>query len=164
MPSPSDQLDLHDYTVTEAIERFVEQYNFRVKNGQCGCWTIVHGYGSSGEGGAIRSKLRAFLDQHLDKLRYESGDNYGNPGWTWVYPILRLPDRRERLAQEILEFCSTPRVEEKILREFAVAGGVQVKEILRSLAKQGRLKTVTKGAKAQYQACASGAAGSKRST
>jgi DNA-nicking Smr family endonuclease len=82
MPSPSDQLDLQGLSFTDAIERFVDQYNVRVKNGQCGCWTVVHGYGSSGEGGAIRSKLRGFLNQHPDKLRYEFGDNYGNPGST----------------------------------------------------------------------------------
>lgn len=75
--------------------------------------TIVHGYGSSGKGGAIRSKLRAFLDRFPEKLRQEAGDNYGNPGWTWVYPKARLPDRRERLALAILEFCATPRAEEK---------------------------------------------------
>lgn len=152
MVSSSDQLDLHGLTVAEASERFVEQYNLRVKREQLGGWTVVHGYGSTGEGGAIRSKLRAFLDRHSDKLRYEPGDQYGNPGWTWVYPKVRLPDRRERLALEILDFCATPRVEEKILREFVGEGGVQVKEILRSLVKQGRLKMVVKGAKAQYQA------------
>ena len=115
----SDDLDLHGYTVAEGIERFVEQYNARVKRGQLGCWTIVHGYGSSGEGCAIREKLRAFLAQHSDKLLHEAGDTYGNPGWTWVYPKLRLPDQRERLGIEIFNFCSTPKGEEKILREFA---------------------------------------------
>lgn len=159
-PQTDDKLDLHGYTVAEAIERFVEQYNLRVKNGQHGGWTIVHGYGSSGEGGAIRNKLRSFLDRHLDKLRYEPGDNYGNPGWTLVYPKLQLPDRRERMALEILDFCSTPRVEEKILREFANWGGVQVKEILRSMVKHGRMKSVPKGLKAQYQATVASVTGS----
>lgn len=154
MPTSSDQLDLHGLTIAEAIERFVEYYNLRVKKGQLGCWTIVHGYGSSGEGGVIRTKLRAFLDQYPDKVRYEPGDNHGNPGSTWVYPKLALPDRRERLALEILEYCSLSRVEEKILREFASEGGVQVKAILRSLVKHGGLKTVPKGAKIQYQAVA----------
>ena len=152
MASSSEKLDLHGLTFAEALERFVEQYNLRVKRGQLGCWTVVHGYGSSGEGGVIRSKLRGFLDHHLDKLRYDPGDNYGNPGWTWVYPKLRLPDKQERLALEILDFCATPRVEDKILREFAISGGVQVKETLRTLVKQGRLKTVGMGPKVKYQA------------
>jgi hypothetical protein len=140
-----NQLDLHGLTVPEAIEKFVEQYNARVKQDQLAGWTVVHGYGSTGEGGVIRSKLRAFLDQHPDKLRYELGDKYGNPGSTWVYPRLRLPDRRERLALEILDYCAQPRVAEKILREFSVAGGVQVKEIVRSRIKQGRLASGNKG-------------------
>lgn len=84
MSSPTDQLDLHGLTVAEAVERFVEQYNGRVKRGQLGCWTVVHGYGSTGEGGAIRRRLRGLLNNHRDRLRYELGDDYGNPGWTWV--------------------------------------------------------------------------------
>lgn len=52
----ADSLDLHGITVDEALEHFVEQYNLRVKGGHLGGWTIVHGYGSSGKGGAIRSK------------------------------------------------------------------------------------------------------------
>jgi hypothetical protein len=148
----NDDLDLHGFTVAEAIERFVQQYNVRVDKDQYGCWRIIHGYGSTGEGGAIRIKLRAFLDEHLDKLRYEAGENYGDPGWTWVYPKIHLPDQRERMAAAILNFCAEGKTEEKILREFAKLGGVQVKQAIRSLAKQGELKTVNKGAKILYQA------------
>ena len=146
-------LDLHGLTVAEALDRFVEQYNNRVKNGQGGAWTVVHGYGSSGEGGAIRQRLRAFLDRHADKLRFEAGELHGNPGSTWVYPKLRLPDRRERLALAIVAYCATPRSDEKVIREFIGEGGPQVKELLRSLVKQGQLKMVAKGARSQYQAC-----------
>jgi hypothetical protein len=148
----NDELDLHSFTVAEAIEQFVQLYNTRVDNNQYGCLKIIHGYGSSGQGGAIRAKLRAFLDEHLDKLRYETGDSYGDPGWTWVYPKVRLPDQRERMAAAILAFCSDGKTEEKILREFINLGEVQVKQAVRSLAKQGRLKTVNKGAKVLYQA------------
>jgi hypothetical protein len=152
MSASDDQLDLHGHTAAEAIERFVEQYNLRVKSGQCECWTIVHGYGSTGEGGVIRNKLRAFLAQHPDKLRHEPGDKYGNPGWTWVYPKIRLPDRRERTALEILSFCSTPRSEEKIVAEFPNLAGMQVKEALQSLVKQGKLQVLRTGLKRRYQA------------
>ena len=148
----NDEFDLHGFTVAEAIEQFVQQYNSRVDNNQFGYLRIIHGYGSTGEGGAIRVKLRAFLDEHLDKLRYESGDDYGDPGWTWVYPKVRLPDQRERMAATILSFCSEPKAEDKILREFINMGEVQVKQAVRSLAKQGMLKTVNKGAKILYQA------------
>ncbi len=149
---PNDELDLHGYTVAEAIEQFVQDYNTRVDNNQYGCLKIIHGYGSTGKGGAIRAKLRAFLDEHLDKLRYESGDDYGDPGWTFVYPKVRLPDQQERMAAALLNFCSEGKTEEKILREFGKLGEIQVKQTVRSLAKQGKLKTVNKGAKILYQA------------
>lgn len=148
----NDELDLHGYTVAEAIEQFVQDYNTRADNNQFGCLKIIHGYGSTGEGGAIRTKLRAFLDEHLDKLRYESGDDYGDPGWTFVYPKVRLPDLRERMAAAIISFCGEGKTEEKILREFHKLGEAQVKQAVRSLAKQGKLKTLNKGSKMLYQA------------
>jgi hypothetical protein len=88
----------------------------------------------------------------LDKVRYEAGDDYGDPGWTLVYPKVRLPDQRERMAAAILSFCSEPRTEEKILREFATHGEVQVKQAVHSLTRQGKLKIVKKEAKVLYQA------------
>ena len=146
----SDDLDLHGFTATNAVERFVQEYNLRVKRGQFGRWQIIHGYGSTGEGGSIRGKLRAFLAKHPDKLRIELGDSYGNPGWTWVYPKLPLPDQRERLALEILEYCQPGKTEEKILREFVGTPGLQVRELIRSLVQQGRLREVRQGSKHQF--------------
>jgi hypothetical protein len=148
---PNDELDLHGFTVAEAIEQFVQDYNTRVNNNQFGCLKIIHGYGSTGQGGVIRVKLRAFLNEHLDKLRYEAGDDYGDPGWTFVYPKARLPNQRERVAAAILSFCFEGKPEDKILREFVKLGEVQVKQVVRSLAKQGKLKTVNKGAQILYQ-------------
>jgi hypothetical protein len=150
--SLNDELDLHGFTVAEAIEQFVQYYNTRVDNNQFGCLRIIHGYGSSGKGGVIRARLRAFLDEHLDKVRYEAGDDYGDPGWTLVYPKVHLPDQRERVATAILSFCSEPKTEEKILREFIKMGEVQITQAVRSLANQGKLKVVNKGAKVLYQA------------
>jgi hypothetical protein len=88
----------------------------------------------------------------LDKVRYEAGDDYGDPGWTLVYPKVHLPDQRERVATAILSFCSEPKTEEKILREFIKMGEVQITQAVRSLANQGKLKVVNKGAKVLYQA------------
>ena len=150
--SPNDELDLHGFTVAEAIEQFVQYYDTRVDNNQFGCLRIIHGYGSSGKGGAIRVKLRAFLDEHQDRLRYGAGDDYGDPGWTLVYPKVRLPGQQERMAAAILSFCSEGKTEEKILREFVKLGAAQVKQAVRSLAKQGKLVKVTSGEKVLYQA------------
>jgi hypothetical protein len=98
------------------------------------------------------AKFRAFLDQHLDKLCYEAGDDYGDPGWTLVCPKVQLPDQHKRMATAILSFCSAGKTEEKILREFAILGELQVKQAVRSLAKQGKLKIMNSGAKVLYQA------------
>ena len=151
-PSSTDELDLHGSTVAGAIEQFTRFYNARVDDDRHGCIKVIHGYGSSGEGGAIRIKLRAFLDDHLDKLPYEAGDQYGDPGWTFVYPKVHLPDERERMAAAILKLCVEGKTEEKILREFAKLGKVQIKQVVRSLTQRGGLKTTTKGAKVLYQA------------
>jgi Smr domain len=152
MTPSNDDLDLHGLTVAEAIEQFVQYYNTRVDNNQFGCLKIIHGYGSSGKGGAIRVKLRAFLDEHLDKLHYEPGDDYGDPGWTLVNPKVQLPDQRERMAAAILDFCADGKTEEKILREFAKLGELQVKQAVHSLARQAKLKIVNSGTKILYQA------------
>jgi len=48
----TDDLDLHGYTVAEAIELFVQHYNAFVDCDQFGCFKVIHSYGSSGEGGA----------------------------------------------------------------------------------------------------------------
>ena len=131
MSAPSD-LDLHGYTAAEAIEAFVKHYNERVKRNQLGCWKVIHGYGSTGVGGAIRTRLRAFLDLHPEKVHYEPGDRYGDPGWCFVYPKQHLPGQQERLATAILDFCTEGKTEEKIIREFVRHGEPQMKQTVRS--------------------------------
>ena len=56
------------------------------------------------------------------------------------------------MAAAILSFCSEPKTEEKILREFIKMGKVQITQAVRSLAKQGKLKIVNSGEKILYQA------------
>jgi hypothetical protein len=56
------------------------------------------------------------------------------------------------MAAAILTFCSEGKTEDKILREFINMGEAQVKQALRSLVKQRKLKTVNSGAKVLYQA------------
>lgn len=157
MAHAGDELDLHGLTVAEALECFVEQYNRRVQQGRRGCWTIVHGYGSSGVGGVIRSRLRGLLRHHADRLRYEAGDAYGNPGETWVYPQSPLPDRQERLAADILGFCATPKTEAKIVARLAIHGGVSVPAAVQSLLRQKRLQCSRQGIRTLYQTVSSAA-------
>ena len=56
------------------------------------------------------------------------------------------------MAAAILTFCSEGKTEDKILREFINMGEVQVKQTVRSLAKQGKLKMVNSGTKVLYRA------------
>ena len=52
----------------------------------------------------------------------------------------------------ILSFCSEGKPEEKILREFVQMGDLKVRQAVRMLTKQGKLKIVNDGAKVLYQA------------
>jgi hypothetical protein len=56
------------------------------------------------------------------------------------------------MASAIVSFCSESRSEERISREFIQLRQVQVKQAVRSLAKQGKLKAVSEGNKVLYQA------------
>ena len=52
-----------------------------------GSLDVVHGYGSTGEGGVIRGRLRGFLERHNDCLEFRPGENVdGNQGHTIVIP------------------------------------------------------------------------------
>jgi len=55
------------------------------------------------------------------------------------------------MAETIFRFCAEGKTEEKMLRKFTKPG-VQVKQVVRSLVKQGKLRVVNKGAKILYQA------------
>lgn len=62
------RIDLHGLTVPEAIAEYVGAHNRLMARGYRGKVEVIHGYGSSGEGGVIREKLRAFLAAHRDRF------------------------------------------------------------------------------------------------
>ncbi|NCB37426.1 MAG: hypothetical protein EOM80_01545 [Erysipelotrichia bacterium] len=151
----NNEIDLHGYTQIEAIEALVRFYNSRVKKGDRSRFDVIHGYGSSGTGGALRVKIRSFLLRHADCLRFEAGENYSpaNPGKTLVIPIKDLPEAVDLLAEEILEYCSTAaRTINKISGKFRRYGDARVQASLKSLEKQGALTTFFKGQYRHYQA------------
>jgi len=112
----------------------------------------VHGYGSSGEGGLIRKRLRKYLDQHPKKLLYRKGEHYfGNPGTTYVTPLQPLPTAADALQAEILDYCQQARSEAKILGKFRQQGQKQIKQALASMSKEGLLKRFNKGAYIHYE-------------
>ena len=85
--SETRSIDLHNFTVAEAIREFVRFYNSCVRSGYRERLEVIHGYGSSGSGGVIREELRKFLKAHAETFgEYLAGESLRNPGVTIVYP------------------------------------------------------------------------------
>jgi len=93
----SRSIDLHNFTVLEALREFVRFYNSCVRGGYRGRIEVIHGYGSNGTGGSIRQELRQFLKAHDDTFgEFLPGESLRNPGVTIVYPkdtLAKLPLR-----------------------------------------------------------------------
>jgi hypothetical protein len=139
------ELDLHGLTIDEAIRVFIERYNRSVQ-GNREPLRIIHGWGSSGEGGKIRRKIREFLTESANNLDWQPGEDVeGNLGVTIVYPRRTLPARENQLAEAIASFCSTPRTESKIAGEFTRHNAREIKQAVRALVRQGRLQEIVKG-------------------
>jgi DNA-nicking Smr family endonuclease len=98
----SRSIDLHNFTVPEALREFVRFYNACVRSGYRGRVEVIHGYGSNGVGGAIRQELRAYLKAHSGVFgEFLAGESLRNPGVTVVYV-------KETLAPPQLGQGSTP--------------------------------------------------------
>ena len=63
----SRDLDLHGKTWPEALEEFVEAYNKAVQPGghTCRILRVIHGYGSTGGPGILRTRFRKFLESTI---------------------------------------------------------------------------------------------------
>jgi DNA-nicking Smr family endonuclease len=86
------EIDLHGLTVAEALSRFATHYNARLRAGDTGPIRVIHGYGSSGRGGDLRTAIRELLSRHAGRLEFVPGETYfNNPGVTVVYPRQPLP-------------------------------------------------------------------------
>jgi hypothetical protein len=139
-------IDLHGLTTTVALEQFISYYNNEVKNKAFDPIQVVHGYGSTGVGGEISRRLRAFLKDHPEQLQYATGEDLeNNPGYTLVYPKRPLPPMSEAISARLLEFCLTAKSVEKIHNKFRMVGDAEVKAALRSLEQKGQLKLIVKG-------------------
>ena len=151
-------LDLHGQTWREALPDFIAFYNqaFEDAGGFAPeALDIIHGYGSTGAGGVLRTRLRNFLAGHaaqgrLDFIPGEIRD--ANPGHTLVTPIAPLPAAHEMLAEEIVAFCARPRPLSKISGKFRRHGEPAVKAAIVTLVKQRRLRPVTEGNRKAYVA------------
>jgi dsDNA-specific endonuclease/ATPase MutS2 len=85
--SETRSIDLHNFTVAEALREFVRYYNNCVRSGYRGRLEVIHGYGSMGGGGVIREELRRFLKAHEETFgEFLAGESLRNPGVTILYP------------------------------------------------------------------------------
>ena len=150
----TNEIDLHGFTKLEAIEEQVKFYNARVKKGNLTPFEVIHGYGSTGVGGVLRTRIRGFLAGFEDCLEFDSGKDpfENNPGKTRIIPRKPLPDTVDLLGEEILDFCDTPKPINKITGKFHRIGEVKTLEAVKRLEKQGRIKVSYKGALKVYSA------------
>ena len=85
--SETRSIDLHNFTVAEALREFVRFYNNCVRSGYRGRLEVIHGYGSTGGGGVIREELRKYLKYHAETFgEFLPGESLRNPGVTILYP------------------------------------------------------------------------------
>ena len=149
------ELDLHGKTWPEALQDFVDAYSKAVQPGghTCRLLRVVHGYGSTGSGGVLRTRFRKFLESNLGKLDFTPGEKIGtNPGYTLVTPKYPLPGGDAALCELVREYCQQPKTQSKIAGQFRRYGNPRVQQAVRSLEAQKRLRKVAKGKNSAYQA------------
>lgn len=148
-----NEIDLHGLLVAEAIDAFIEYYNDRVRGGDHRRILVIHGYGSTGEGGKIRTRLRSFLAGHEEYLSFEHGEHLsgGNLGSTFVFPRKPLPSALDALSNEILDYCRSPKTKSKIAGKFRNAGEAKIQACLQSLEKKKLLAVSYKASHKVYQ-------------
>lgn len=151
------ELDVHGLTVDEALRTFVASYNRRFRSGSRESIRVIHGYGSSGEGGKIQRQFRKYLESKPSQLTWTAGENFeNNPGVTIVHVKSLLPDVQNQLEGDILAFCSIPRTESKIAGQFRKHTAREIKEAVRSLVRAGLVKSALKNGHETYVDGASG--------
>lgn len=154
---PEDKLDLHGKTWAEALSEFRSFYNEAVRAHPGGGvqLEVVHGYGSTGQGGRLLTSLRNYLERqsHAALLSYRTGEVVdGNPGHTLVTTQKPLPAAADDLGDSIWEFCVRPQSHRKVMNRFRRQGDPQVRQAIRLLESQKRLQPVTVGREKGYQA------------
>ena len=134
------KLDTHGKTWIEAKADFIEAYNNICSQYGLETLDVVHGYGSTGQGGVIRQRLRAYLDRYPAHLTYKTGEDVdGNTGHTTVTPVKPLPSLENQLAEEVWDYCSGPRTVIKIMGKFRRHGDPKVRHAIDELVSQHRL-------------------------
>ena len=147
-------LDLHGQTWAEGLAEFIEIYNDTLRQ-TGGAIDVVHGYGSTGEGGILRTRLRAFLQRYEAHLEFSPGEEVdANQGHTVVVPKTPLPGLDAMLAERVWDYCQKPKARGKIMGRFRRHGQPKTKQAIRSLERQGRLRMVKGRRETTYQSVA----------
>ena len=152
---PARKLDLHGKTWAEALAEFRDFYNAAWAGSGGVQLEVVHGYGSTGQGGRLLVSLRNYLERQSQAglLSYRTGEAVdGNPGHTLVTTLKPLPGAGDDLADSIWEYCARPQTDRKIMNRFRRHGDPQVRQAIRDLEAQKRLRAVTVGRGKGYQA------------
>ncbi len=148
-------LDLHGKTWPEALKEFVDSYNRAVQPGGHACRTlrVIHGYGSAGGPGILRTRFRKFLEKHAGLLEFTPGEKAdGNPGYTTVRPMYPLPGADAALCELVWDYCEQPKTLTKIVGQFRRYGMPRVQGAVRSLEGQKRLRKMARARNSVYQA------------
>ena len=149
------ELDLHGKTWPDALQDFVDAYNKAVQPGGHACRNlrVVHGYGSTGGPGVLRTRFRKFLEKHSCRLEYATGERTdGNPGCTLVTPKFPLPGADAAFSELVWDYCEQPKTLSKIVGQFRRYGNPRVQQAVRSLEGQKRLRRMAKARNSVYQA------------
>ena len=147
------EVDCHGKTWAEALAEFIARYNGALQAGSGDTLDIIHGYGSTGAGGTIRARLRAFLGRYPDRLEWQPGESVdGNQGHTLVRPGRPLPEAGDLLAEQVWEYCARPRAASKIAGKFRRHGDDRTLKAIRALERQGRLRSANRGRVKTYEA------------
>lgn len=154
---PAYSIDFHGKTWAEALPEFIARYNrtLAAQSGGGSTLEIIHGYGSTGAGGVLKKRIRAYLARSADRqlLQFQPGEAIdGNQGMTLVTPLKPLPTTDDLLAEQILEYCETPRSQSKITGRFRRHGDAQTLPAIRTLERQGRLRAEQPGKVKLYRA------------
>jgi hypothetical protein len=145
------ELDVHGLSVNDALRVFVEFYNRQARSSSRDPMRVIHGWGSSGEGGRIRPRLRQLLSEVEPNLDWKAGEDLeGNPGVTIVYPRKVIQPRETELETAIVEFCSLPRTESKIAGQFRKYEAREIKHAIRALLRRGQIKEILRVNHAAY--------------
>ncbi len=150
------EIDLHRLTWKEARRTFVETYGDAFDSSgkpTVDQVRVIHGYGSTGEGGAIRNHLRSFCKRFDDYFDFTAGEELdGNLGWTVVTPKRCIPAAAEMLAEDVWDYCNRKRSRSKVMVRFRRHGDPLVMRAIRSLERQGRLKKCSQSGLVMYEA------------